>query len=152
LKKSPLEPKSFEFGPIEQRCAAAFHHVGDQRHVGEGLADLRQFLFALRRFNEKHVGPALRKASPRRSASSSPSAVRASVRAMTRKSFDERASTAILMRRAASAIGTTRRPGVWPHFFGYSPCDQPGHGPFRLPPVLAAGLRDLAALRFDNLI
>ena len=44
--------------------------------------------------------------------------MRASVRAMTRKSFDERASTATLIWRAASAIGITRRPGVCPHFFG----------------------------------
>src|SRR5665647_1835008 len=55
-KNRQLEPKTFEFGAIEQRGASAFHHVGDQRYVAEGPADLRQFRFALRGFDEKHVG------------------------------------------------------------------------------------------------
>ena len=43
--------------------------------------------------------PAFRNSSPRRSASSSPRVVRASVRAMIRKSFDDRACAATLIRR-----------------------------------------------------
>jgi hypothetical protein len=57
---------------------------------------------------------------PRRIASSSPSPVRASVRAMISVSARVRASTATSILRHMSAAAITRRFGVWPHFFGIS--------------------------------
>ena len=54
-------------------------------------------------------------------ASSTPSAARASVRAMIRKfSLSWRAAAATLIFSTMSCVGTQRLPGVWPHFFGNS--------------------------------
>ena len=46
------------------------------------------------------------------------SVVRASVRAMIRKSSSSRASAAALMRPVISSSSTRRRPASWPHFLG----------------------------------
>ena len=75
-------------------------------------------VFAFRRFDEDDVGAGLGigNATPDRLVQALP--VRASVRAMMRKSELERLSDATRILRTMSAIGITRRFGVWPHFFG----------------------------------
>ena len=46
--------------------------------------------------------------------------MRASVRATIIVASSRRASAATLIFSTMSSAGTTRRPGVWPHFFGIS--------------------------------
>ena len=46
--------------------------------------------------------------------------MRASVRAMMRKSREARDSAATRIFFTMSSVGITRRPGVWPHFLGNS--------------------------------
>jgi len=62
------------------------HHVGDERLVAELAADRDHLVFRFRRFDEQHVRPASAYARARRIASDRPFDVRASVRAMMRKS------------------------------------------------------------------
>ena len=138
---------------------AAIHDVGDQRLL-DAPGDLGHLGLGLGRFDEDDVGARPRHRPRRgRSPPRGPCDVRASVRAMIRKSALERRVRRDRILRTMSSSGTTRRLGVWPHFLGnsWSSIWIAGHpgllvAPHRVahveqPAIAGIGIRDDGRLR-----
>src|SRR5205814_1034062 len=106
-----------EFGARARR--PAYSVLGHGNLTALGADDLRPWDAALAAYvAERASAPASAAASPRRSASSKPTAEIPSVRAMMRRSGSRRASTAARILPANSARGITWWPERWPQRLG----------------------------------